>query len=111
MKLLPRGKIGGTQIPCSADDWINGSLPLRLSLRWRRSEGTPYICRRLVDSRVRYPVGTVWVAVMAELRNKVVGVSTHLEEAMCGGTEELPALWALGVCGSVEPVFLWPSNL
>ena len=71
MNSIERGEREGAEIPCSAEDQVAGLLLLRLS-EWRREGGGIVdLCLRLVDSRVRSPVGAGRVVVAASSWNKV----------------------------------------
>jgi hypothetical protein len=71
-----RGGREGTEIPCSADGRVAGPLPLRPSMRRWESGGTPDLCPRPVNSRVRLPGGAARVVVAAASWNKGAGASS-----------------------------------
>jgi hypothetical protein len=88
-----RGERKGAEIPCSADGRIAGCLPLRLSLWRREGGGAVDLCPRLVDSRVRLPIGAGRVVVAAAMWNKVAGASSPSRRGLVWRIREASGFW------------------
>lgn len=78
-------------VPRSAEGRFVGPFPLRPLLRRRESGGTPDLCPRCVNSRIRFPNGAGEVEVTASFWNKLLEFDLHPGGASRSVVGEFPA--------------------
>ena len=88
-------------LPCFADGRIVGRLPLRLPLWRRMGGGAVDLCRRLVNSRVRFPFVAGWVVVAAAMWFVVASASSPSRRCPLGRSCEAAGVWCPQIRRSV----------